>query len=148
MSLARAASRAVRAVFLCTAPTVGQGNRGVTGQGLRLACAEPGDQLAIFGEARRELTERAAYLYEDAGRYWFATQPKLNRLADDHARAFELHEVDVEIVAMLNEEARTAGGFRRVFAISLGKLFGKASLKSRTSARLRSARAWRPTAFR
>ena len=115
ISQARAASRAARAVFLCTAPTVGQGNRGVTVQGLRLACAEPGDQLAIFGEALRELTERAAYLYEETGRYWFATQPTLNRLADDRARAFEPHEVDAEIVAMLNEEARTSGGFHRVF---------------------------------
>ena len=30
--------------------------RASTRQGLRLACAEPGDQLAIFGEALRELT--------------------------------------------------------------------------------------------
>ena len=57
------------------------------GQGLRLACAEPGDQLAIFGEALRELSERATYLYEEAGRYWFSTQPTLNRLADDRAKA-------------------------------------------------------------
>jgi len=50
---------------------------------LRLACAEPGDQLAIFGEALRELSERATYLYEEAGRYWFSTQPTLNRLAEE-----------------------------------------------------------------
>jgi hypothetical protein len=36
---------------------VGRPNAGLTGLGLRLACAEPGDQLAIFGEALRELTE-------------------------------------------------------------------------------------------
>ncbi len=86
----RAASRAARAVFLCSAPLVGQPNAGLTGQGLRLACAEPGDQLAIFGEALRELTERATYLYEEAGRYWFSTQPTLNRLAEDLARALPL----------------------------------------------------------
>ena len=54
ISQARAATRAARAVFLCSAPLVGQPNAGLTGQGLRLACAEPGDQLAIFGEALRE----------------------------------------------------------------------------------------------
>jgi hypothetical protein len=68
-------------------------NAGLTGQGLRLATAEPGDQIAIFGEALRELTKRATYLYEEAGRYWFSTQPTLNRLADDRAKALPEHEV-------------------------------------------------------
>jgi hypothetical protein len=83
ISQARAATRAARAVFLCSAPLVGQPNAGLTRQGLRLACAEPGDQPAIFGEALTELSERATYLYEEAGRYWFSTQPTLNRLAED-----------------------------------------------------------------
>jgi hypothetical protein len=51
ISQVHAATRAARAVFLCSAPLAGQPNAGLTGQGLRLACAEPGDQLAIFGEA-------------------------------------------------------------------------------------------------
>ena len=112
----RAATRAARAVFLCSAPLVGQPNADLTGLGLRLACAEPGDQLAIFGEALRELSERATYLYEEAGRYWFSTQPTLNRLADDRAKAFAEHEVDDRIVQTLRDDARTPGGFRRVFA--------------------------------
>jgi predicted AAA+ superfamily ATPase len=69
ISQARAATRAARAVFLCSAPLGGQANAGVNGQGVRLACAEPGDQLAIFGEALRELSEHATYLYEESGRY-------------------------------------------------------------------------------
>ena len=105
----RAATRAARAVFLCSAPLVGQPNAGLTGQGLRLACAEPGDQLAIFGEALRELTERATYLYEEAGRYWFSTQPTLNRLADDRAKALPDHEVDAAIVKVLREDGATQG---------------------------------------
>lgn len=112
----RAASRAARAVFLCSAPLVGQPNAGLTGQGLRLACAEPGDQLAIFGEALRELTERATYLYEESGRYWFSTQPTLNRLAEDRAKALPDHEVDTAVAQVLSEDARHAGGFHRVFA--------------------------------
>jgi hypothetical protein len=83
---------------------------------LRLACAEPGDQLAIFGEALRELSERATFLYEEAGRYWFSTQPTLNRLAEDLAKALPAHEVDVEIVAVLREDAKAKSGFHRVFA--------------------------------
>jgi predicted AAA+ superfamily ATPase len=118
ISQLRAATRAARAVFLCSAPSVGQPNAGLTGQGLRLACAEPGDQLAIFGEALRELSEGATYLYEEAGRYWFSTQPTLNRLAEDRAKALldQMHEVDAEIVRLLTEDAGTKGGFHRVFA--------------------------------
>lgn len=112
----RAATRAARAVFLCSAPLVGQPNAGLTGQGLRLACAEPGDQLAIFGEALRELSERATYLYEEAGRYWFSTQPTLNRLADEKGKGYAAHEVDSKIVEVLTDDARTKGGFHRVFA--------------------------------
>lgn len=117
ISQARAATRAARAVFLCSAPLVGQPNAGLTGQGLRLACAEPGDQLAIFGEALRELTERATYLYEEAGRYWFSTQPTLNRLADDRAKAFPEHEVDAAIAQVLRDDANHKGGFHRVHAV-------------------------------
>jgi hypothetical protein len=101
LSQARAATRAARAVFLCSAPLVGQPNAGLSSQGLRLACAEPGDQLAIFGEALRELAERATYLYEEAGRYWFSTQPTLNRLADDRAKALAGHDVDAAIAQVL-----------------------------------------------
>jgi hypothetical protein len=116
ISQARSATRSARAVFLCTAPLVGQPNAGLTSQGLRLACAEPGDQLAIFGEALRELSERATFLYEEAGRYWFSTQQTLNRVAEDLARTLPAHEVDQAIVDVLREDARAKGGFHRVFA--------------------------------
>ena len=116
MSQLRAATRAARAVFLCSAPIVGQPNAGLTGQGLRLACAEPGDQLAIFGEALRELSERATYLYEEAGRYWFSTNPTLNRLAEERAKALHVHDVDAEIVKLLLADASSKGGFHRVYA--------------------------------
>ncbi|MFJ5487148.1 DUF499 domain-containing protein [Hansschlegelia beijingensis] len=116
ISQLRAATRAARAVFVCSAPLVGRPNAGLTGQGLRLACAEPGDQLAIFGEALRELTEKATYLYEEAGRYWFSTQPTLNRLADDRAKAFPDHEVEDEIAKVLREDGATKAGFHRVYA--------------------------------
>lgn len=116
LAQARAATRAARAVFLCSAPTVGQPNAGVTGQNVRLAAAEPGDQLAIFGEALRELHEGATYLYEDAGRYWFSTQPTLNRLADERARSLPAHEVDGDILRVLRLEANQRSGFSKIHA--------------------------------
>jgi hypothetical protein len=117
ISQARAATRAARAVFICSAPLVGQPNAGVNGQGMRLACAEPGDQLAIFGEALRELSEQATYLYEEAGRYWFSTQPTLNRLADERARALPEHEVDEYIRSILRDDAGHRSGFMKVHGV-------------------------------
>ncbi len=116
ISQLRAATRAARGVFICSAPCVGQPNAGLNGHDLRLACAEPGDQLAIFGEALRELKEGATYLYEEAGRYWFSTEPTLGRLAEDQARALPDHEVDAVITDVLRDDAGHKGGFHRVFA--------------------------------
>lgn len=116
ISKARAATRVARAVFIGSAPTVGQPNAGVTGHTIRLAAAEPGDQLAIFGEALRDLHENATYLYEEAGRYWFSTQPTLNDLADGRAKALPPHEVDAHIVSVLQKETTQRGGFAKVHA--------------------------------
>jgi hypothetical protein len=115
ISKARAATRAARSVFLCSAPIVGQPNAGLDIPGLRLACAEPGDQLEIFGEAVGELASRATFLYEEGRRFWFATKPTLNRLADEKARAFLGPDVDAEIVDTLTQESAQKGGFHRVF---------------------------------
>jgi hypothetical protein len=64
----RAMRRAARAVFLSTAPLVGSPNVGIAKDRLRLACAEPGNQLSTFVEAIDELSQSATYLYEEAGR--------------------------------------------------------------------------------
>jgi Protein of unknown function (DUF499) len=116
ISQARAATRAARAVFLCSAPLVdlGQPNAGLSLPGVRLACAEPGDQLAIFGEALHELAERSAFLYEEA--FWFSTHPTLNREADNRAKALPDHEVDAAIVETIHDDAKIKGGFHRVHA--------------------------------
>ena len=109
ISQLRAATRAARAVFLCSAPLAGRPNAGLAGTGLRLACAEPGDQLSIFGDALRELSERATYLYEEAGRYWFSTQPTLNRLAAERAKGLPDHEIADAIAEVLREDGGIQG---------------------------------------
>lgn len=49
---------------------------GLNGPGLRLACAEPGDQLAIFGEAPRELHDRAMCCMRKPGGIDFRLSPR------------------------------------------------------------------------
>jgi len=111
-----AATRAARAVFLATAPHRGSSRGGLTGPSLRLACAQPGDQISIFGDALRELSERSAYLYREGDRYWFSTQPTLNRIADERANDISVDDADAEIVTILRKEQGHRGGFHRVHA--------------------------------
>ncbi|NYZ16881.1 DUF499 domain-containing protein [Azospirillum sp. RWY-5-1] len=113
---ARAATRVARALFICSVPTAQQATKGITGPSIRLACAMPGDQLDVFGNALREYAERAAFLYEDSGRYWLSPQPTVNKLAEDRARALSVDEVDAEIVRLLREDGKPRRAFARVHA--------------------------------
>ena len=45
----------------------------------------PGESPAIFGDALRRLSGAATYLYQDAARYWYSTQPTVTKLAEDRA---------------------------------------------------------------
>jgi hypothetical protein len=101
--------RAARAVFVCTAPR-GDARGGLTGPELRLSCANPGEQISIYGDALRELSERAGYLYEADGRYWFGAQPTLNKLADNRAADIEADRVDAKIVELLKDDERVGRG--------------------------------------
>ena len=112
----RAATRAARSVFFATAPHAGARRGGMTGGELRLACAQPGDQIAIFGEALEELARRSAHLYRDGDSYWYSPQPTLNKLAADRARDLSARDADARIVELLRDEQRRRAGFPRVHA--------------------------------
>ena len=113
---ARAATLAARAVFFATAPHGGAARGGMTGTELRLSCAQPGDQIAIFGEALQEIASRSAHLYRDADNYWFSPQPTLNKLAADRARDVSNEQADQRIIELLREEQRGRAGFPRAHA--------------------------------
>ena len=113
---ARAATLAARAVFFATAPHAGAARGAMAGTDLRLACAQPGDQIAIFGEALQEIASRSAHLYRDGDRYWFSPQPTLNKLAADRARDVGDDDADRRIIEVLREEQAHRAGFPRVHA--------------------------------
>ena len=113
---ARAATLAARAVFFATAPHAGARRSGMTGSELRLSCAQPGDQIAIFKEALEELASRSAHLYRDGDSYWFSPQPTLNKLAADRAQDVSDEAADRRIIEVLREEPRSRAGFPRVHA--------------------------------
>ena len=113
---ARAATRAARAVFFATAPHAGAAAGSMSGTYLRLACAQPDDQIAIYGEALQEIAARAAHLYRDGDSYWFSPKPTLNKLAADRARDVTPEHADQRIVEILRAETRGAG-FPRLHAV-------------------------------
>ena len=115
-SRSKAARQAARAVFFATAPRAGTGGAGMTGTEIRLACAQPGDQIAIFGEALQEISSRSAHLYRDGDSYWYSPQATLNKLAADRARDVTEEAADRRIVELLREDQRTRAGFPRVHA--------------------------------
>lgn len=115
-SKTQAATRSARSVFFATAPHAGARRGGLTGSELRLACAQPGDQIAIFGEALQELARRSAHLYRDGDSYWYSPQPTLNKLAADRARDVSERAADTRIIEVLRDEQRSRAGFPRVHA--------------------------------
>ncbi len=112
----KAATLAARAVFFATAPHGGAAQGGMTGTELRLACAQPGDQISVFGEALQEIAARSAHLYRDGDSYWFSPRPTLNKLAADRARAVSDEDADRRIVEILREDRQRRVGFPRVHA--------------------------------
>ena len=101
-----ATRRVARAVFMGTAPTHGQENKGLDDKQINLGVVQPGERPAIFGDALRRLANQAKFMHSDLGRYWYSMSASLNRLAADRAAQFEealvLHEIDKALSAYIN----------------------------------------------
>jgi len=83
----RASRRIARAIFVGSAPSVaGQSVRGIEEVRVRLATVQPGEQMAVFNDALRRMSNQLTYLYTDGSRYWYDTRPTVNRMAQDRAQ--------------------------------------------------------------
>ena len=115
-----ACRRVARSVYMGSAPTQRAANKGLEDKQIKLGCVQPGESVAVFGDALRRLTDKATYLYIDGRRYWYSTQPTVARLADDRAAQFHENDVIDEIQRRLREQARTRGDFAKVHACAPG----------------------------
>ena len=101
-----ATRRVARAVFIATAPTEGQQNRGIDDKRINLGVVQPGEKVAIFGDALRRLTNQAKFMHSDLGRYWYSMSASLNRVAADRAGQLEealvLVEIDKALTGYIN----------------------------------------------
>ncbi|MCA9235611.1 MAG: ATP-binding protein, partial [Planctomycetales bacterium] len=109
-----ACRRVSRTIYMGSAPIPKAANRGVDEKHVKLGCVQPGEAVATFGDAIRRLTDRGTYLYVDGKRYWFSTQPTVNRLADDRANQYSDDDIEDEIKRRLKAEAKSRGDFRKV----------------------------------
>ena len=98
-----ATRRIARAIFMGTAPTHGQQNRGLDDRQINLGVVQPGERPAIFGDALRRLTNQARFMHSDLGRHWYSVSPSLNRMAADRAGQLEDAHVLTEIDKALGD---------------------------------------------
>jgi len=103
-----ACRRVARTLFIGSAPTERASRKGLDDRHLRLGSVQPGEQVAVFGDALRRLVEQATHVYTDGGRYWLSTQPSINRVAKDRAAQYKrkLDEVHQAIEAQVRQAVK------------------------------------------
>lgn len=111
-----ACRRVSRTIYMGSAPTMRASHRGIDDRQVKLGCVQPGETVAIFGDALRRLTDSATYLYVDGKRYWYSTQPTVTRLADDRAGQLSDDQIAEETIKRLREAARSRADFSKVHA--------------------------------
>ncbi len=109
-----AARRVARTLYLGSAPTQDSAKKGLEDRQIKLGCVQPGETSGTFGDALRKLADQATYLYVDGSRYWYATQPSVNRLAEERAERYHPEDVTEEIRKRLAEEAKHRGDVSKV----------------------------------
>lgn len=109
-----ACRRVARTIYLGSAPNPRNPNRGLAESQVKLGCVQPGENVAIFGDALRRLSDQSTHLSLDGQRYWYATQPTVTRLAQDRAAQLDEETVLEEIEKRLRTEQNTRGDFARV----------------------------------
>ncbi|WP_225755648.1 Swt1 family HEPN domain-containing protein [Actinotalea sp. Marseille-Q4924] len=99
--------RVARTVFLDSAPTLETARKGVDRKRIALGVTMPGDVVGNLGSALDGLVNGSSHMFHDGDRYWYDTQPSLNRMAAERARNVHEHQVHDEVIARLR---RGAGG--------------------------------------
>ncbi len=109
-----ASRRVARTIFFGSAPTVHSATKGMQDVRIKLGCAQPGESVATFGDALRQLTDQATYLYQNDRRYWYDTQASVTRMAQDRAAQYDDETIYEIIKSYLKPEQRQKGDFASV----------------------------------
>jgi len=109
-----ACRRVARTLYLGSAPMQDAANKGLDDRQVKFGCVQPGETSGTFGDALRKMADQATYLYVNEGRYWYSTQPSVNRMAEERADRFHPEDIVEEIRRRLLEEAKQRGDFSKV----------------------------------
>ncbi|NWH05012.1 ATP-binding protein [Desulfobacter latus] len=86
----QAARRAMRTIFLGSAPTVSNQNaKGLRVDQILLGSVQPGQTIQLFEDVLRRLHDRLQYLYFDDNRFWLDTKPNLRREMESRKRQID-----------------------------------------------------------
>lgn len=95
------ALRTARTIFMEATPTLDSALKGKDRKSITLGVAMPGDVLGNIGSALDGLQEKSSHYYAEDGRYWYDTQPSLNRLAAERAAQLSMDAVYGEVTTRL-----------------------------------------------
>jgi predicted AAA+ superfamily ATPase len=115
--------RLARTIFFGSAATLRTAHKGIDQQRIWLGTAVPGDAVGHFSSSLHMLADQATYLYSDAARYWYDTQPSVARAAKDEADRLRdrPEEVWAEIIGRLARNSQKGrGNFAAVTVASEG----------------------------
>jgi predicted AAA+ superfamily ATPase len=117
-----ASRRVARTLYMGTAPGSENKNPGIDDRRVRLGCVQPGEAIAVFGDALRRISDRAKHIHHDQNRYWISPKANLNRLADDRASTHlrDAETLYAEIVKRLQRDPKKRGDFIAVHACPEG----------------------------
>ncbi len=109
-----AARRVARTIFFGSVPTLTSTNKGIEVDHIKLGCAMPGQNIAIYGDVLHRLTGESTYLYQSETRYWYSTQQSVTRLAQERAAQYNEEDIYDKIKEYLQIEGKTKGDFAGV----------------------------------
>lgn len=98
--------RTARAVFLAATPTLAAVDKGVDRKRIALGVVLPGDALGNLNSALGALAEQSVHFFAQGDRYWYDTQPSVNRMVQDQARNLDEKVVHDEVVSRLRDLVR------------------------------------------
>ena len=75
----QAAHRAMRTIFLGSAPSTSGRAKGIQVERVLLGAAQPGHGVGVFKDVLKRLQEKLHHLYSDQDRLWLDTRPNLRR---------------------------------------------------------------------
>ncbi len=104
MEVGGASRRAARTIFLGSA--TGGAIQGIDDRHIHLGTVMPSHGAAIYNDAVRNMSQNLYYLYFQNGRYYFHSEPNLNKLVQDRISQLDLEEIDSEIERRLKEATR------------------------------------------